>query len=253
MITQAVIWAAFKDKVNNNVWDLVGSGAPTNGTSGTGANIPVGCGSTYYDLTNQLAYRNTGATVGSPTWVKEGLEALSGDITVSAAGVATIAALAVTGAKMAANTIQSGQIDVGIIQRAVLSGITSAQIKALRATPLTVVAAPGVGKVIEIISASAQLIYAGTNAFTGAQNLGLKLKDNTTSAIATITGAGWVDQTASEHQEAAFVASVINSKANSDNQPLVIHNTGAAEITGNAANDNTMRVDVVYRVMAPGW
>jgi len=251
MITQPVLWAQFKDLANNDVWNLVGSGAPTNGTSGTGAGF-AGPLSTYNDITNTIWYTNTG-TKASPSWQKDGLAGVSGDITISAAGVATIANNAVTGAKMANNTVTSTQLATDIIQKATAVILTSAQVKAVRATPITIIAAPGAGKIIEILSGSAQTIYAGNNAFTGAQNLALKPKDGTTNGIATLTGAGWVDQTASEQQEFAFPSGIINSKANTDNQPIVLHNTGAAEITGNAAGDNTVRVDVIYRILTPGW
>src|SRR4051812_36164846 len=66
MITQPSIQGALRDAVNNNVWNLVGSGAPTNGTSGTAVGL-AGPGSTYTDYTNSLVYVNTG-TKASPTW-----------------------------------------------------------------------------------------------------------------------------------------------------------------------------------------
>lgn len=57
-------------KAHKEMWDLVGSGAPTDGTSGTGAGI-AGPGSTYNDYTNQVIYTNTN-TKASPTWTVVG-------------------------------------------------------------------------------------------------------------------------------------------------------------------------------------
>lgn len=60
------IQGALRDKANNDVWDLVGTGAPTSGTSGTAAGL-AGPGSTYTDYTNKIIYLNTN-TKASPTW-----------------------------------------------------------------------------------------------------------------------------------------------------------------------------------------
>jgi len=66
MITSPIIWSNLSDRANNNVWDFVGSGAPTNGTSGTGAGFAA-LGSTYLDTVTGITYKNIG-TVLSPTW-----------------------------------------------------------------------------------------------------------------------------------------------------------------------------------------
>jgi hypothetical protein len=50
----------------NNVAILTGNGAPTDGTSGTGANV-AGPGSLYIDYTNANHYINAN-TKASPTW-----------------------------------------------------------------------------------------------------------------------------------------------------------------------------------------
>lgn len=68
MITSPTMMGALNDRVVNNVFDLVSSGAPTDGTSGTGVGI-AGPGSTYTDYTNAFKYLNTG-TKASPVWSK---------------------------------------------------------------------------------------------------------------------------------------------------------------------------------------
>jgi hypothetical protein len=67
MITQPSIWGALSDAGSNNVFAfLVNAGAPSNGTSGTGANL-AGPGCLLIDSTNKNLYINTN-TLASPTW-----------------------------------------------------------------------------------------------------------------------------------------------------------------------------------------
>lgn len=54
------------DAAYNSIFPLVGSGAPTNGTSGTGVNV-AGPMSTYRDYTNNASYVNIGSKA-SPYW-----------------------------------------------------------------------------------------------------------------------------------------------------------------------------------------
>lgn len=133
--------------------------------------------------------------------------------------------------------------------------LTNAEIKALRATPKTLVAAPGAGKVLEFVSAVLLLDYGGTNVFTEtADNLVVRF-NNTTGVIVseTIETTGFIDQSADTLTTALAKIDAIASKAGSENLALVLHNSGDGEIAGNAANDNTLRVKVAYRVWATGW
>lgn len=154
----------------------------------------------------------------------------------------------VKGKFMAAGVIQ-GSAEV----RSLETVLTSAQVKALRATPVTVVPAPGAGKSLEFVSALLQLNYGGANAFTGPQNLAVKYKDSASAAVSQpITGTGFIDQATDMVTSALPKADAIATRAVAENQPLVLHNTGAAEITGNAANDNLLHVKVLYRVHTLG-
>ena len=56
----------------SKVYVKVGTGAPTDGTSGTGYGV-CGIGSLYIDSTNGKAYINTG-TLASPTWTVVGTQ-----------------------------------------------------------------------------------------------------------------------------------------------------------------------------------
>jgi hypothetical protein len=55
-----------RDRANNFVWDLVGSGVPVDGTSGTAVGL-AGPGSTYIDVATGFSYANIG-TISSPIW-----------------------------------------------------------------------------------------------------------------------------------------------------------------------------------------
>lgn len=79
-----------RDLLNNNVLSLVGSGAPVNGASGTGAGF-AGPGSEYTDTVAGNYYINTN-TIASPTWALQLSTGLTGDVTTSAAGVTSIGA-----------------------------------------------------------------------------------------------------------------------------------------------------------------
>ena len=136
----------------------------------------------------------------------------------------------------------------GVLQWAEVS-LTNVNIKALRATPITLVAAPAAGKVLEFVSAVLLLDY-GTNVLSEtADNLAVRYT-NTTGAIAseTIEMTGFIDQAADMVTTARAKADVIVTAAGSIAQALVLHNTGDGEFADNAAANTLMRVKVSYRV-----
>lgn len=214
---------------------FVTQGAPTNGTSGTYANL-ADASSLLLDQTNGVFYQNTN-TKASPTWTKVPNGSAGSVLT------AMLAAAAVTSAKLDPSTIQTVQLS-----------LTNAQIKALRATPITLVAAPGAGKFILPIACFVELVYGGTNAFTGAanDNLSLKWKDGSGALLMSGGVQAFIQATASAFSmmvPGAAVGSTINAaKSVVDNQALVIHNQTAGEIAGNAAADNTMNVTLQYAI-----
>lgn len=147
---------------------------------------------------------------------------------------------------------------VGVALRACILVITNAQAKALRATPLTLVVAQGVGKLIVPIQCTISLIYGGTNAFTSAASdvFALKYKDGTTPSLYSGGVQAFVQATTSGMSlfvpAVAAGASVNITKAQGDNQPLVIHNQTASEIAGNAGADNTFLVTLSYTIQPSG-
>ncbi len=158
---------------------------------------------------------------------------------------------------MGAQKVKGKFMVPGVIQgsaeiRSFEAVLTSAQVKALRATPIAVVPAPGVGKSLEFVSALLQLNY-GTNAFTGPQNLAVKYKDGASAQVSqNITGTGFIDQAGDMVTSVLAKVDGIATRAVAENMPLVLHNLGAAEITGNAAADCLLHVKVLYRVHVLG-
>jgi len=139
---------------------------------------------------------------------------------------------------------------VGVYQYVDVS-ITNAQIKALRATPKTLVAAPGAGRMLSFVSA--QLVnLGGTNALTeSADNLAVKYTDGSGVQVSQdIETTGWLDQTAATVTGALAKIDPIVAAASCANKALVLHNTGDGEYGGNAALDVTFKVRVIYRVFA---
>lgn len=58
------MYAAEKDLINKNVWNIAGAGVPTDAVTGA---AQCGKGSTYTDITNGKLYIN-GGTKASPAW-----------------------------------------------------------------------------------------------------------------------------------------------------------------------------------------
>lgn len=130
--------------------------------------------------------------------------------------------------------------------------ITNAEALALRATPKTLVAAPGAGKVLEFVSV--QLLFDYTAAYTeSADNLAVRF-NNTTGVIVSqaIEATGFADATADTITNGLAKIDAIAAATASANLPLVLHNTGDGEWGGgNAAN--AIRAKVSYRVWSTGF
>lgn len=138
--------------------------------------------------------------------------------------------------------------------------LTSAQVKSLHATPVTVISAPGAGKTINLISVIGKMNYGGTNAFVAAAGQALYLitpgpgivwgwvMDNTNSVISdTQSGISF------GYIESGFG---IGSPGFNDgpatvfeNLPVQVSNNSGTEISGNAANNNTIDITLVYQIL----
>lgn len=192
-----------------------GAGAPTDGAAGTGAG-EAEKGSIYVDTDNGRAYINQG-TKASPTWND-------------------VAATAVA------------DIDETLIKYATVT-LTNAQILALRATPIEMVAAPGAGKKIHYLGSTLNGSFAAGAYTETADNLAFKMVDGSGPKVSDdIEMTGFIDQAAKIHTTARAKADAILTDVQAVNTALVLHNLGDGEFgAGNAAN--SMRVTVAYRIV----
>lgn len=186
--------------------------------------------------------------LGSPSGAVSSVDGDSGSASPSS-GVLTIAGTANQVGTAAAGSTVTVSLDEAVPNIANVS-ITSAQVKALETTQITLVAAPGAGKMIKFLGASLKLVYGGNNAFTeSGDNLGIKYTDDSGVQVSnTIETTGFIDQTADTYTNAEPATDAIVAAAAAENQALVLDNLGSA-IAGNAADDNTLEVSVLYRVV----
>ncbi len=130
--------------------------------------------------------------------------------------------------------------------------LTNAQVKLLRGTPITLVAAPGAGYFLEFVSA--ELFFDRTAVYTeSADNLAIKYTDGSGQAASEdIEATGFLDAATDAIMPVKPVTSAVILKAAGENKALVLHNTGDGEYGGgNAAN--TLKCIVNYRTHATGF
>jgi len=133
--------------------------------------------------------------------------------------------------------------------------VTSAQIKAMRATPIELVAAPGAGKMIVVSSITGKFVYGGSNVFVAGavQTIGVYYNNNTTNvSTTTLLPNAMIVSATSRLSAISPTQSPINNVALgiADNVNVALWQNGSAtEISGNAANDNTLLVVVTYTIV----
>jgi hypothetical protein len=129
--------------------------------------------------------------------------------------------------------------------------VSSAELLALRATPKTLVPAPGAGKLIEFVSATL-LADNGTAYVVGTNDLAIRYAGAAGDIISqTVDTAGFLDQVVDIMDLVLPIATDSKTpKADCENQPLVLHNTGAGELT---TGTGVLRVKISYRIWTTGW
>lgn len=125
--------------------------------------------------------------------------------------------------------------------------VTSAQVLALFATPVTIVPAPGAG--LSLLLESVVVVKPAGTAYGGiaaGEDLAVKFTDAAGAALATIETTGFLDQaTAQVRQAEAYrAASGVNSSTPT-NAPLVLHLL-VGEITTGTSD---LKLRVFYRVI----
>lgn len=130
------------------------------------------------------------------------------------------------------------------------STLSSAQLLALRATPQTLVTAPGAGRYLDFVEATF-FHDRGAAAYTitaGGDDLGLRFGNGAGTLIATLDSGGLLDSGADVTRilKAASVApNVAQTGVVVENQGIVLHNIGANEWT---LGDGTLTIETCYRV-----
>lgn len=162
-----------------------------------------------------------------------------------------------TGNFMVSNGTNFVSTDLGQLKMTPLITLTSAQIKALHATPIEVVAAPPAGYLICPVMIWANYVYGGSNVFTAAagQTIGLYY-----GSTALITGGISI----LTNTQLTTSSSLIKWAPPSNTTPLsvpastyyatnvTVYNPSATEISGNAANDNTLYFRFMYTIIQLG-
>lgn len=131
------------------------------------------------------------------------------------------------------------------------SQITSAQVKALHGTPIQVIAAPGNGKVIQLISAIGTMNYGGTNVFVAGASQTIQLTYGTigsqTAGMVLLANSDIVAAASQIHQGNIILNTT--TYASIQNTAVNLYNSSATEISGNAAGNNTVSYSVLYRIV----
>jgi len=126
--------------------------------------------------------------------------------------------------------------------------LSSTQIASLRGTPVTLIAAPGPGKVISPISLAAQYKVGTTPyAITSGGNLNFSLGPlgNSEIAFEPVGGSGFIDQTTNQLNVRSG-ASIGDAQSKLENQDLRVTNDGSAEWAG---GDGTVTITITYTVV----
>jgi len=128
--------------------------------------------------------------------------------------------------------------------------VSSAELLALRATPKTIVSAPGAGKMV--VFHSALVIADNGTAYVVSTN-DMAFRHGTAGDIVsqTIDTAGLLDSTSDIVSYVAADATDTKSpKADVENTALTLHNTGAGEFT---TGTGVVRVKCWYSIVVTGW
>jgi hypothetical protein len=134
----------------------------------------------------------------------------------------------------------------------VASGVlTNSQIKNLHGTPIAIVAAPASGKVIVPVEGAITLNYGGTNVFTAAAAQTISLYYSTTLSIKVLLSNSNITTAGSRFSYESLAGLATTTLSSFSALALNLYNPIATEISGNAANDNTISYAVCYYVMTP--
>lgn len=130
--------------------------------------------------------------------------------------------------------------------------VTAAQIRALRATPITLVAAPGAGKAI-VFHYAKQFLDYGTvahDAPNAGDDLGYRYTNGSGQLVATQEATGFINASADALRVVRAGSAAVNSAQDVipvANAALVLHNVGAAEFAG--TGNSPLEIAVFYSIL----
>lgn len=127
--------------------------------------------------------------------------------------------------------------------------LTTAQVKALNATPITLVAAPGAGKAIvpTLITAFLDWNAAAYDGIAAGEDLVVRYTDGSGAAVATIEATGFLDATADAVRWALPTSTAAFTPV--ANSPIVAHMATGEIATG----DSPLKVRVDYKIIDTAW
>jgi len=205
-----------------------------------------------FGKSNEVTDTNRDDLALSPARLNGAIDTYVPDSTTAVKGKIEISTDAEAQAKTATDKalVPSNLAASGFLQYADVT-ITAAEVKAARATPVTLVAAPAAGSAHMFMGAMLKLNY-GSEVFTEtADNFAIKYTDGSGVAVsAAIENTGFIDQSADTITNAIPVADAIVVATGAEAQALVLHNTGDGEIAGNASDDSTVTVRTYYVTQA---
>lgn len=125
--------------------------------------------------------------------------------------------------------------------------ITSAQLKAINTSPVVMVPAQGANTMICPLFVSTRFVYGGSNVFTATDPVIIELSSGTGSYLEQLIPAINLNDT----QDVYYATNLPNpsgvfATGTLDNTALIV--TSDSNLTGNAAGDNALIVQVIYYV-----
>jgi hypothetical protein len=167
-------------------------------------------------------------------------------------GVGTSGQVLTSAGAGALPTWQTASGGPGFATTKVTGTLTSAQIKALHGTPISVVAAQGANTVILPVYETGKLNYGGSNVFVAgaSQTIGLywDAASSPVLAISQVLSNAMIVASADQFK-AQWFDNVTSTPAAITNKALYLYVSSATEISGNAANNNTIDYTVTYVVL----
>ena len=158
-------------------------------------------------------------------------------LAASAVETAKINALAVTEAKLAANAVTTGKVETDLLQY-VDKQLTNAEMLAVRATPIDVVAAPGANRAIIVHKILIVSDSVGAAYTESTDNLALEYSGG--QDILTIETTGLIDSGDVQIRTMGAPEAVLTPSVN---ESVRLFNSGDGEFgAGNAANTFSIRV-----------